>query len=171
VDRVKGELKAMAPLAVISTKEPGEVVSGYQGSFVYAPNFKSKYESRTEDLGVQTIEGVEAVGTRTITTIPAGEIGNERPIEMVYERWYSNDLQLVVMSKNSDPRFGEQTYRLTNIVRNEPDPTLFELPAGYKVVSEPAGTYKLSTTGSGSSQGVVWARSATGATTVKSTKP
>lgn len=167
--KVKGELKSTAPVAVI-TRQPGELVSGFQGSFVYAPDFKSKYESRTEDLGVQTIEGVEAVGTRTITTIPAGEIGNERPIEMVYERWYSNELQLVVMSKNSDPRFGEQTYRLTNIVRSEPDPSLFELPAGYKVVSDKAGNYKIST--AGSAQGAVWTKaSGSGVATAKPAKP
>ncbi len=92
-----------------------------------------KWESRTEDLGEQNVEGVSAHGTRTITTIPAGAIGNERPIEMVYEKWFSKELQMVVYSKNTDPRFGEQTYRLTNINRSEPDPSLFQPPAGYKI--------------------------------------
>lgn len=92
---------------------------------------------KTESLGTRMIEGVEAEGSRTTTTIPAGAIGNERPIEMVYERWYSKDLQLIVYSKHSDPRFGEQTYRLTNINRSEPDRSLFALPAEYKVLSEP----------------------------------
>jgi len=94
-----------------------------------------KYDTRTEELGEQNIEGVSAKGTRTITTIPAGAIGNERPIETVYERWYSDELQMVVYSKHSDPRFGEQTYRLTNINRSEPDPSLFQVPQGYKVIS------------------------------------
>ncbi len=97
----------------------------------------TKYESRIEQLGIQNFEGIDAEGTRSITTIPAGAIGNERPIEIVYERWYSNELQLVVMSKHSDPRSGEQTYRLTNITRSEPDPSLFSLPTGYKVILEP----------------------------------
>lgn len=92
-----------------------------------------KWESRTEDLGEQNIEGVSAHGTRTTTTIPAGAIGNERSIEMVYEKWFSKELQMVVYSKNTDPRFGEQTYRLTNINRTEPDPSLFQPPAGYKI--------------------------------------
>ncbi|MEP6568309.1 MAG: energy transducer TonB [Acidobacteriota bacterium] len=89
--------------------------------------------ARTEALGKQMIEGVEAEGTRNTVEIPAGEIGNERPIEMVFERWYSPELQLVVMTKHSDPRFGETTYRLTNISRTEPAHELFEVPADYAV--------------------------------------
>src|SRR5690242_9216468 len=76
--------------------------------------------TKTESLGVQSIDGVNAEGTRTTTTIPAGSIGNEREINIVYEKWYAKDLQLIVMSKHTDPRFGEQTYRLTNIRRDEP---------------------------------------------------
>src|ERR1043166_7020716 len=86
-----------------------------------------------EQLGKQTIEGVEAEGTRTTLTIPAGEIGNDRTIEIVTERWYSPELQLVVMTKHSDPRSGETTYKLTNINRSEPAKSLFEVPAGYTV--------------------------------------
>jgi len=95
--------------------------------------------------GTQNIEGIEAEGTRTITTIPADAIGNERPIEITYEKWYSKELQLVVMSKHNDPRFGEQTYRLTNIVRSEPDSSLFTVPNGYKLITEPSGAYTIST--------------------------
>ena len=169
LDKVKGEIRTGAPMALITTKE-SELLSSYQGSLVHTPGFRSKYETRTEDLGVQTIEGVEAVGTRTITTIPAGAIGNERPIDMVYERWYSNELQLVVMSKNSDPRFGEQTYRLTNIVRSEPDPSLFEVPSDYKKISEKIAPYKIST--AGSAQGAVWTKSSgNGVSTAKPARP
>jgi hypothetical protein len=66
-------------------------------------------------------------------TIAAGEIGNELPIQIIAERWYSPELQQVVMSKQSDPRFGETTYRLTNISRGEPSRSLFELPSDYTV--------------------------------------
>ncbi len=86
-----------------------------------------------EDLGKQTIEGVEAQGTRVTITIPAGEIGNERPIEIVSERWYSPELQVDVMTRHNDPRTGENTYRLTNINRTEPAKSLFEVPADYTV--------------------------------------
>jgi hypothetical protein len=95
----------------------------------------SKWETRTEQLGTQNFDGVDAEGTRTITTIPADAIGNERPIEIVYERWYSNELQVIVYSKHSDPRFGEQTYRLTNINRSEPDPSLFQVPTSYRLMN------------------------------------
>jgi hypothetical protein len=92
--------------------------------------------AKKESLGKQLIEGVEAEGTRTTITIPAGEIGNERAIEIVSERWYSPELQTVVMTRHSDPRFGETTYKLTNISRTEPDHSLFELPSGYVLKEE-----------------------------------
>lgn len=86
-----------------------------------------------EDLGAQTIEGVTAQGTRITRTIPAGQIGNEKPITIVHERWYSNDLQTVVMSKRNDPWSGETTYTLTHINRAEPDASLFTVPSDYSV--------------------------------------
>jgi hypothetical protein len=93
-------------------------------------------KAKKESLGKQLIEGVEAEGSRSTLTILAGEIGNERPIEIVSERWYSPELQTVVMTRHSDPRFGETTYKLTNISRTEPDRSLFELPAGYTLKEE-----------------------------------
>ena len=86
-----------------------------------------------ESLGTQTIEGVKAEGTRTTMTIPAGTIGNDLPIQIVSERWYSPELKTVVMSKHSDPRMGDTVYRLTNINRSEPARSLFEAPADYTV--------------------------------------
>jgi hypothetical protein len=87
----------------------------------------------SEDLGVQIQNGVAAQGTRDTQIIPAGKIGNNRDIHVVYERWYSNDLQMLVKSSNSDPRFGVTTYQLTNIVQGAPDPGLFQIPADYTV--------------------------------------
>lgn len=88
---------------------------------------------KKEDLGTQTITGVTAQGTRITRIIPAGQIGNEKPITIVRESWYSNDLQTVVMSKHSDPWSGETTYTLTNIQRTEPDASLFAVPSDYTV--------------------------------------
>ncbi|HET7294073.1 MAG TPA: hypothetical protein VFM88_16725 [Vicinamibacteria bacterium] len=99
-------------------------------------------EGQKEDLGTQTIEGVEAQGTRTTHTIPAGEIGNEKPLRIVHERWYSPELQTLVMSRSADPRMGETTFRLTNIQRGEPDRSLFEIPEDYKVVEGGAMFHK-----------------------------
>jgi len=92
----------------------------------------------TEDLGSQTMEGVLVKGIRTAHTIPAGQIGNELPITIVTEVWTSPDLKTVVYSKRSDPRMGEQTFRLTNIVRADPNPSLFTVPADFKIVDDPA---------------------------------
>jgi len=87
----------------------------------------------TEKLGTQNVEGVMAEGTRTTITIPAGRIGNERPIEIVDERWYSPELRTFVMTRHADPRSGEMVYRLTNIDRNEPAHSLFEVPPDYQL--------------------------------------
>ena len=89
--------------------------------------------TKTEPLGRRNIEGVDADGTRVTITIPAGAEGNERPMEMVDERWFSPELQTLVMSRHTDPRMGETVFRLTNISRSEPAPSLFEVPADYKV--------------------------------------
>jgi hypothetical protein len=85
----------------------------------------------TENLGQQTVEGVNATGSRSTTTIPAGAIGNVQPIKIVVEQWISTDLQVLVMTKHSDPRSGETNYRLQSIVRAEPDRSLFTVPADY----------------------------------------
>jgi hypothetical protein len=84
-----------------------------------------------EQLPARDIEGVRAAGTRRTTTIAAGAIGNELPIEIVSEEWTSPDLQILVMTERRDPRLGTSTYRLVNIVRAEPDRYLFEVPSDY----------------------------------------
>jgi len=100
---------------------------------------KEQAEVKTEDLGTQVIEGVNAQGVRSTRTIAIAEIGNEKPIEIVTEIWTSSDLKTVVMSKRTDPRSGEQIFRLTNIARSEPDPSLFTIPADFKTVEAGAG--------------------------------
>ena len=95
-------------------------------------------QAQTESLGKRLIEGVEAEGTRSTITIPAGEIGNELPIEIVSERWYSPELQTVVLSRRNDPRFGETIYRLVNINRSEPLSSFFEVPVDYTIQEWPA---------------------------------
>lgn len=99
---------------------------------------KTQLAPVVEQLGTQVIEGVVAEGVRSTMTIPAGTIGNERPINVVSERWTSPDLKVIVQSRQSDPRFGETTYRLTNIVRAEPPAALFEVPPDFTVVGPSA---------------------------------
>ena len=93
---------------------------------------------KTESLGTQTIEGIEAQGTRTTLTLAAGSIGNQQPIQVVTESWYSSVLQTIVLSKRNDPRFGQTTFRLTGISQGEPDASLFGVPSDYTVSDGPA---------------------------------
>ena len=105
------------------------VIAGDQGKS--GPEDLGK--AATEDLGTQTMEGIEVTGVRTTRTIPAGEIGNDRAISIVTEVWSSPDLKTIVYSKRTDPRMGEQTFQLTNIVRSEPDASLFTVPSDFKI--------------------------------------
>lgn len=94
---------------------------------------RSNSNVKKESLGTQLFEGVAAEGTRTTMTIPAGAVGNERPIEVVTEQWYSNQLHTTVMTKTLDPRSGETVYALKNIRLGEPAHALFEVPSDYTV--------------------------------------
>lgn len=109
-----------------------------------AANLQSRFEARIqkeiangtlkkEDLGTQVINGISAQGTRYTRTIPAGQIGNATAISIVNEQWYSTDLQVIVKSTRTDPRFGQTTYTLTNVQRSEPAASLFTVPSDYTV--------------------------------------
>jgi hypothetical protein len=87
----------------------------------------------TENLGSQTMEGVQVTGVRTTQTIAVGKIGNDRPISIVTEVWTSPELKTIILSKRNDPRMGEQTFKVTNIQRSEPDPSLFVVPSDFKI--------------------------------------
>jgi hypothetical protein len=102
-----------------------------EGSRGGGPNNAADAETLTTSLGTQTVGGVSAEGTRYTRTIPVGEIGNAKPIVIVSERWYSPDLQMVVMTKRTDPRMGETSFQMTNIARQEPAASLFQVPADY----------------------------------------
>ncbi|MGA2578851.1 MAG: hypothetical protein ABSH24_22805 [Bryobacteraceae bacterium] len=92
--------------------------------------------AKSEALGKQEMEGVEVNGTRTTTAIPQGQIGNDRPLQIVHERWESAELHVTILSKHSDPMMGERVERLTNVRRGEPEPALFQVPAGYQMESD-----------------------------------
>jgi hypothetical protein len=89
-----------------------------------------------EKLESKNIEGVIAEGTRGTTTWPVGSQGNDRPIVQTNETWRSGELKETVLSRNVDPRNGESVTKLININRAEPDPALFQPPAGYTIVDE-----------------------------------
>jgi hypothetical protein len=110
---------------------PDDQISGQVA--IAAPGPNNRNEVTTTSLGTQMVNGVEAQGTRYTRIIPAGQIGNSKPITIVTERWYSPDLQMVVMSKRTDPMTGDSVTQVTDIQRGEPDPALFQVPSGYTV--------------------------------------
>jgi hypothetical protein len=97
--------------------------------FLAAPN-----PVRTENLGEQVILGFRARGTRVITTLPAGQIGNDRPIDIVSEQWFSPELEIVMRSMHRDPWAGEFTTSVTRVSRGDQPAPLFEVPESYKVI-------------------------------------
>lgn len=129
-------------VTVIRSGEPNrvQVFAGTAGTAVDVHAAMGAYEP-AEDLGEQVLEGLLVQGTRMKDTIPAGLMGNERPIEIVTERWYSKDIDAMVLQRFSDPRFGETTYQLVNVVLGDPSPDLFQVPQGYEMaVDEGART-------------------------------
>jgi hypothetical protein len=90
-------------------------------------------EGKSESLGKKAIEGIEAEGTKITFEIPAGDIGNDKPIEVVTENWFSPELQMMVWSRHLDPLSGEHIFRLTNIKRSEPAAELFAVPPGFRI--------------------------------------
>jgi hypothetical protein len=126
LDPVRKVAMRSRPPRMLSVKPAGPEVG------LEAPGGPERPDVRTEPLGTKEYEGVRADGTRTIATLRAGAIGNLQPIEILSERWYSPELRVVVYSRRADPRFGETIYRLTNIIRTEPDASLFQVPADYK---------------------------------------
>lgn len=110
-----------------------------------AANMQGVMSETTENLGTQSVNGVNATGVRTTMTIPKGQIGNNRDIKVMTERWSSNDLQMLVKSVNSDPRFGDTTYQLTKITQGAPDAALFQIPSDYAVKEQPGTTPRVFT--------------------------
>lgn len=93
----------------------------------------TKRSDTKEDLGVRSIAGVDCNGTKHTITIPAGEEGNEKPIEIVTETWFAPSIDAVVLSTTNDPRYGQTTYKLDNVQTTEPPVELFAPPADFRV--------------------------------------
>jgi len=129
VDPGTPRLRGSAPVFIML--EPQRVSAQRAG--MQREQSASSASTKKESLGRREIEGVMAEGTRFLKTIPLGVFSNEKPIETTTEEWYSRELQIVVLIKLSDPRFGQSEYRLANINRSEPIPTLFKVPTGYKI--------------------------------------
>jgi hypothetical protein len=86
-------------------------------------------------IGERRIDGLKVTGSRLEFTIDAGEVGNDQPITVRTDQWFSPDLGVVVSSTHHDPMIGETTYRLEQINRAEPDAALFSVPGDYTKAS------------------------------------
>jgi len=119
--------------------EAGTVAAGVPGGpmSVEIRRHGEPDDAKPESLGTQEVNGVLAQGKRTTRVIPAGKMGNQLPITIVTETWYSPDLHMIVMSKRTDPRFGDTTFQVENIQRGEPAADLFQPPADYTLTDEP----------------------------------
>ena len=135
----RGRVGAEAGATTLPGGSGGRVILPQQAPVIASGTSSTTQNVKKEELPAQNIEGVTARGERTTTIIPAGSIGNVSEIKIVSEQWFSDDLQVLVMTKHSDPRSGETIYRLRNIVRAEPDASLFVLPADYTVVTGGGG--------------------------------
>ena len=98
---------------------------------------------KSEKLGDQTIDGIHVTGTRVTNIIPAGKMGNEKPITVTSERWYSPELKATISTKHDDPWAGELKTDLKNVNTAEPDASLFSVPADYKTVDEKDGPIRI----------------------------
>src|SRR5215470_9404316 len=99
-------------------------------------NPQVKPETSREEIGIDTIEGLPVRGVRVSQTYPTGSLGNDRPLTVVTEYWYSQELRINLLTKRTDPRSGTQNVRVTELVRQEPDPVLFTIPEEYKLLKE-----------------------------------
>jgi len=101
-----------------------------------SPNTREHNPVTVEDLGNSNIAGIETLGRRETTRIEPGEIGNDQPLTATTEYWHSQEMGLNLLSVRTSPMFGKQTFTITELTPSEPDPELFELPAGYKLTDQ-----------------------------------
>ena len=134
-DPVAGFIHTLNPDTQEARQMPFRAHTGAWGGAGAAHQRPENPNVKTESLGTQVIGGVTAEGTRITRTIPAGQVGNQAAIVTTNERWYSPELQTVVMRKEVNPQSGQTTFQLTNIVRAEPDAALFQVPPSYTIKS------------------------------------
>jgi hypothetical protein len=121
--------------AIGDVRKRGRLLPG--SSVTFTVNSQPTVQNVLTALAPRTIQGLTASGTRTVSTLPLGSVGNDRPIEITEERWISDELAVVIESRTHDPRTGTVEFRLTNIQRAEPPRELFMVPADYQIIDAP----------------------------------
>lgn len=93
-----------------------------------------------EYLARKTVLGVTAVGHRTTRTNPPGTyMGNDKPVVQISETWTDPLTGIQILSTDSGPN-GDTKRSYPDYKSAEPDPALFKIPDGYKVIDE-AGSF------------------------------
>jgi hypothetical protein len=140
---VADSFRGVPPLLSVHTFDPATRISYFFNPATHIAEQLIVPEPRTptvprdannEDLGYTTLNGMQAKGTRVTRTIPAAMSGTGKPVQVVDEFWYSEDLHMDLLERHTDMRGGVQTVAILSIQRDEPEPSLFELPEGYKVI-------------------------------------
>jgi hypothetical protein len=151
-DVVKGELIMLNPqtktaqtfsgMQFRTPETPGTpppIFAVFQNTRI-APNDRGW--SALVQLGEKSVDGLDAIGTQRAYTVPAGStLGNEKPVTVTVEQWYSPALGMI-LSKRGRSGSAQTDYHLEQIVQGEPDASLFAVPAGYHMVTLPALSQK-----------------------------
>jgi hypothetical protein len=136
-DPVAGMVHELDPANKTAFSHPARFPNGQQPRNIRQP--QESTNTKRETMAAQSINGVIASGSRITHTIPAGTIGNSAALETVHETWMADDLRVPVKTKMSDPRTGTSTMELTNLLRGEPDASLFTIPSDYTVQKASGG--------------------------------
>jgi hypothetical protein len=132
-----GTMKQFYPPAPSDKTSPQNNATGKTSASRVTPPYQTHTpQTVQEDLGTTTIQGLEVNGTRYMTTTPVGEIGNDQPLVVTAERWFSKTLGIQVRGVNDDPQRGKETTEMVKLDQSEPDPALFQPPDGYEIVTE-----------------------------------
>jgi hypothetical protein len=140
-DPVSGKRYTLDPANKTARQMPfrphghGEHANGPHGPEIDTMKSALSKSVQRDQLGTKNIDGFQTTGERVTRTIAPGEIGNEKPIEVVTERWVTADLQLPLLFVHTDPLMGTATTKVTNVTRGEPDASLFQVPSDYKLIT------------------------------------
>ncbi len=113
----------------LTTQDKFEPPIGATGALADGTGFRQH-----EDLGLSNTQGVETHGYRETTTFNPGVMGNDKPMVVTREFWYAPLLGVNLLSTVDEPMTGKQVFTAKELSTAEPDPSLFDVPADYKVV-------------------------------------
>jgi len=141
VDPIAGQTIRLSPLrrtaTIIALAQPTPLPHTPMAHATLVAPASQLPRPQFERLGTQSIDGMDAIGTRITQVIPAGAQGNDHDLTIVHESWFSPELKIDLLTKHSDPRSGEATTEVRNLSLDDPDPALFRIPEGYTVAAPP----------------------------------